>query len=446
MPLAWSFGLERAVWLVAALLPPLMIWGVFRAAKAVYGEVPPTAIATLPFALAYPYQYGMVNFWLAGALSFHAFAWWVRLQDRNVLRSVLFVPIGFAIWVCHVYGWAILGILVEGYEVSRAFRDRDAGYVRALATPVVRSSPLIAVMVVLVFSRTGNLGAETVGWFRILWKLENGFHTLQDQWMPLDIASVVAALGLIAFGLYKGRAGMDSRFGMAAMLFAVALVVIPYQLFGSGYADARIFPFLFIAAILSVRLPVDFACARVTRIVPIAFALLFALRMMVSAVGYLEYQTAYSRHLLPVSHIERGARIAVLVGIPCLPANWRMSRIEHLPSLALVRRDAFINTQWSIPGGQLLHAEHAAGTTFNGDPAQYVTDPECTGLGPVLAKRIAQLPRCDFDYLWLFHFAPQSRPRHSGLVPIYRDEATILYRLMDENKPLKEATGSALGS
>jgi hypothetical protein len=57
MPIAWLIGLERAVWLVAAVLPPLMIWGVFRAARAVYGDVPPTAIATLPLALAYPYQF-----------------------------------------------------------------------------------------------------------------------------------------------------------------------------------------------------------------------------------------------------------------------------------------------------------------------------------------------------------------------------------------------------
>lgn len=430
MPLAWAIGLERAVWLIAALLPPLMIWGVFRAAKAVYGEVPPSAIATLPFALAYPYQYGFVNYWLAGALAFHAFAWWVRLQERVRIRSVLFFAIGFAIWLCHVYGWAILGILVGGYELSRGLREPGKGAVTVLGGAILRSSPLIAVIVALLLSGSGNLGAETIGWFRMSWKVEMSFHTLQDQSKLLDIASVIAAMALIAFGLHRRQVRMDARFGIAAALFGAVLLAIPFQLFGSTYADARIYPFLFITAILSVRLPVGGARAWVARSVPIAFAALFALRMIVSAVGYADYETAYKRHLLALDHIERGARIAVLIGVPCRPADWRLSRIEHLPSLALVRRDAFINAQWSIPGGQLLRPTHAAGTTFNADPAQFVTDPDCTGdLRPALAKRIAQIPRGEFDHLWLFNFDPKTLPRTDGSALVYQDERTMLYRL-----------------
>ena len=432
MPLAWSIGLERAVWLVAALLPPLMIWGVFRAAKAVYGEVPPTAIATLPFALAYPYQYGFVNYWLAGALGFHAFAWWVRLQDRILFRSLLFVVIGFAVWLCHVYGWAILSLLVGGYELSRGVRGGERGKLTVLVNALLRSAPLMPVIVVLIAWRSGNQGAETLDWFSMSWKLETLFHTLQDQHKLLDIGSVAVAIFLIGFGMRSRYASVDGRFGIAAALFGGALLIIPGQLFGSTYADARIFPFLFIAAILSVRLPVESTGRSDAQFVALAFAALFTIRVIVSTVGYAEYDTAYKNHGRALDHVERGARIAVLVGIPCLPATWRLSRIEHLPSVALVRRDAFINTQWSIPGGQLLHPKHATGTTFNSDPNQFVADPDCTGdLRPQLENRIKQIPHGAFDYLWLLNFDGKSLPHRAGLVPVYQDDATVLYRLTD---------------
>ena len=77
-PLAKLVGLERAVWWIVASIPPLLAWGMLRAARVVHGRVPGTALAALPFALAYPYQYGFVNFWLGLALAFHAYAFWPR--------------------------------------------------------------------------------------------------------------------------------------------------------------------------------------------------------------------------------------------------------------------------------------------------------------------------------------------------------------------------------
>src|SRR5437868_1255808 len=39
-PLAKLIGLERAVWWIVTAIPPLLAWGIFRAARTVHGRVP----------------------------------------------------------------------------------------------------------------------------------------------------------------------------------------------------------------------------------------------------------------------------------------------------------------------------------------------------------------------------------------------------------------------
>ena len=406
-----------------------MIWGIFRAARAVYGVLPPTAVAILPFALAYPYQYGFVNYWLASALGFHAFALWVNTQDRALFRSIIFVPISFAIWICHVYGWAIFGVLIGGYELSSALRYKQAGIVRPILGAIVRTWPLLTVVVAMVIWRSNGQGAETVGWFEFRWKMNAGLLTLRDQWKPLDIGSLTAVIFLIYYGFRDKYAKFDLRFGTAALLLVGALIVIPYQLFGSAFADARVYPFIFITAILSVRLSPDAHGHRIIRIVTVGFAALFAVRVIVSAIGYAQYDVEYKKHLAALDHVERGASVAVLVGTPCT-TPWRLPRTEHLGSMALLRRDAFVSSQWDVPGAELLRAKRAVGTSFQADPSQFVSDPKCrSDLRPALAKRIAQMPRQYFDYLWVFNFEIGSLPQYRNLTPVYHDKDTILYRL-----------------
>ena len=429
IPLARLVGLERAGWMVAVMLPPLMIWGVFRAARAVYGALPPVAIATLPFALAYPYQFGFVNYWLGAALAFHAFAWWVILRGRPRVRSALFVPVGLLIWLCHVYGWAILGVLVGGYELSRASRAERRELLRWGISAVARTWPLLTVIAPMVIWRSNGEGAESLGWFDMPAKLHAAILTLRDQWKALDVVTVGACVFLIHFGLRNADTKIDARFGMASLIFTAALLCLPYQLFGSAFADTRVYPFLFIAAILSIRLSDDATGARLARLIPVSFAALFAVRVAGSALGYAEYDAAYKRHLRALDFVEPGASVAVLVGTPC-HKPWRLQRVDHLASMAILRRDTFVNLQWDGPGTSLLRPRRALGTGWSSDPSQSVVDASCpTDLRPALSAAIQMLPRQHFDFVWVFNFEPRHLSRYRDLSPLYSDDNSILYRV-----------------
>jgi hypothetical protein len=122
-------GVERGTWLVVMAIPPLMIWGLVRLANAFHGHVPPTIVAAFPLVFAYPFQTGLVNFWLAVALAFHASASVIANPERWV-RPLLLGGSSVLLWICHIYGWAIFVGIVA---VARLVDRRDVGVVHRFA-------------------------------------------------------------------------------------------------------------------------------------------------------------------------------------------------------------------------------------------------------------------------------------------------------------------------
>ena len=148
------------------------------------------------------------------------------------------------------------------------------------------------------------------------------------------------------------------------------------------------------------------------------------------AVGFTAYDAGFAQHLQALNEVPRGASIAVLTR-PSICEQWRAPRVAHLGSLAIVRRDAFVNSQWDASGGQqLLTPLRARGTDFNADPSQYIQllPGDCDGdLSATLAHRVAQIPRERFDYVWLLDVDASQLAILPGLRRLYRDDRSALY-------------------
>jgi hypothetical protein len=418
-----------------------------RFARVAHGRVPGTAFAALPFALAYPYQFGFVNFWLGLALAFHAYAFWPRSSGGR--RWLLFVPIGMAVWVCHAFAWGVLGVLVGGWELGEAFTKRRQSLLAAAGRIIVRCAPLLFPLLPMMHWREGVGGMATDDWFlwstKVLWITE----MLRDQSRLLDVASVIGIAFVVAavVGLtwIQGRRfAFEPHLGFAALALALLYLVVPNQLLGSGYADTRLAPVATMVALLSIapaRGAIERSCALV-------MVVLLAVRLAVGSAGYAAYDRDFTSHLKALDRITPGARVAALVGAPCeawdaelvsSPGEepWRWPRNQHLASLAVVRRSAFVNTSWKVSGDELVIPTGALRTSFNADPSQFVSDiDDCpTDLRPRLAQRIAEVPRGIFDYVWVFGFAPASLPRYDGLRPLYADGASVLYAVERKEGP-----------
>jgi hypothetical protein len=429
--LAPLLGLESAAWLIALALPLLMITAIGRISRALHGELSPFAIAAAWFAMSYPFQLGFVNYWLGCALAFHVFASWVETADRSasVMRAALFAAGACLVWLAHAYGWVVLVVLVGACELCRNW-TRDPGAWPGMVLVILRRAwPVMIPAVLMIAWRQGTGAASTDHFFDMNKKILGLMWTLRDQNVWLDTLSLLLAIGLFYFGIRSRDVRRNPALLVGAASFLLLILLMPSQMFGSVYADVRVWPIVFIAGLTAIA-PTNRMRRGCAIIAGVALAVL-AIRIVAMTVGFAAYDSAYAQHLQALNDVPRGASIAVLTRPPACE-QWRAPRMAHLGSLAIARRDAFVNSQWDASGGQqLLTPLRARGTAFNADPSQYIeiAPGDCDGdLSAAFAQTIAQIPRDRFDYVWLLDVdAPHLAPM-PGLRRLYQDDRSALYQ------------------
>lgn len=440
VPLAALIGLEPAVKLIVISIPVLTAAGFLWVAREVHGRVPPTAYFALPFTYSFPFMFGFVNFALSMALAFLAFAFWLRLArlGRLKLRAALFVPISTLVWVCHAFGWGTLGVMAFSAELIRQVDlkrpiwkagPQAAFHCLALAPPVL----------LMLFWRSGaDVSGETSQWFK--WRLKRDWvlMALRDRWEYWDQAALaVIALVLLVGLFYWKKLEYSRNLAASAIFLAITFVCLPRIVFGSNYADMRLAPFAIAAAVLAIRYRPAWA-GRAGAWVAVTGLLFAGARLGGNTISFWHYDRAYDRELATVGHIPRGAPVVSFVGVKCRK-DWAMSRLEHLPAVALVRRDAFSNDQWSMSGAQLLTSRYPAKDNwFSLDPSQQVLARRCfSERWLTLDQSLATFPRDKFTHVWLIR--PPARPDPAllrGLQPVWQNGSSVLYRVTDRSSPV----------
>ncbi|UYY57759.1 hypothetical protein [Sphingomonas sp. S2-65] len=435
IPLNKLFGLELAVKLIIITIPAMTVAGLLMIAREVHGRIPATALFALPLSYSFPIHFGFVNFALSMALALIAFGWWLRLARLGhlKLRALLFVPISATIWVTHTFGWGTLGVLAFSAELVRQHDlARGQGFVERWLKPwfwagihcLVLAPP--ALLMVL-WRSGGHVTGQTANWFnwraKTLWVVQ----VFRDRWQLFDLASL-GVLFLLMFKAIRDPNIQYSRNLTLSALFLLAVyLLLPRIVFGSAYADMRLVPFMLAIAIIGIR-PKGLSMRGAAVVAAIGMAF-FTARMAATTASFFLYDREYDRELKALDHLPRGARLVTFVGETCYN-EWRMTRVQHLPGLALERKLAYANDQWSMAGGQLLTVRYAAAERFAHDPSELVTDVQCPReWWRPIPWALARFPRDAFDYVWLIR-PPAYDPRfEQGLVPVWRDGTSALFRI-----------------
>ena len=444
IPLAPIFGLELAVKLIVLTIPPLTAVGLLWIAREVHGRIPATALFALPLAYSYPFHFGFVNFALSMALALNAFALWLRLARTGhlKLRAMLFVPISGAIWVCHTFGWGTLGVLAFSAELIRQ-HDRKKGWVVPWFHAAFHCLPLAPPALLMIMWRSGHVSGQTADWFN--WRAKTNWLTmvLRDRWQNFDIAAVGVLLLILFKGVRDPNIQYSRNLGLSALFLLVVFICLPRIVFGSAYADMRLAPFLMAIAIIAIR-PRHGLSMRGAATLAAAGMAFFLVRTGGTTVSYWLYDKSYDRELAALDRLPVGARLVSFVGETCYN-QWTMSRLQHLPGLALVRRLAYSNDQWSMPGAQLLSVRYRAALKFAHDPSQIATGIQCPSeWWRPIALSLATFPRDAFDYVWLISPPPYDKQLERGLTPIWRSGTSALFRVERDDpaaQPSREDRG-----
>lgn len=431
--LAPLFGLEFATKLVVMSIPPLTVAGMLWVAREVHNRLPPTVAFALPMAFGHPFLYGFVNFSLSMALALLAFGLWLRLGRLNQtrLRAILFIPISFVVFFAHTFGWGTLGLLCFSAEAVRQ-HDRGCSWWRSAIHAGFHAACMALPILMIIGWRTEAIGGRTLSWF--LWESKWEYLTriLRDRWEWWDLtsAAIVVLVAVIAAVLPKLTYSRNLAF--SAMVLALAFVLLPRTIFGSAYADMRLVPFLGAILILAIRFKKE-SDVRLGRALATA-GVIFLIARTLSVTASMAIADREQKEILAVlDHVEPGSRIQAFEWWPC--KAWPLERAAHLPSMAIVRREAFSNDQWPLVGAALLTVKRPEAGYFARDPSQIVRSPGCRREGLSIQKSLELMPSEAFDYLWLINMPPLPAQWTSGWHPVISNRHATLLRRTPVDRP-----------
>jgi hypothetical protein len=412
VPFAKLFGLELGVKLIVITIPALTAAGLLWIAREVHGRIPPTALFALPLAYSYPFQFGFVNFALSMGLALCLFALWLRMARLGQirLRGIVFVPASCLLWLCHTFGWGVLGVLAFSAEMIRQHDARkDAGsghWIESWIRAGLGCVPLALPMVLMIFWRSGDhVTGQTADWFNWQAKVAWMLMALRDRWELWDVIGI-GVFFLVLFRAVRDPAIEYSRnLGLSALFLLAVFVLLPRIVFGSAYADMRLAPFVIAVALIAIR-PRLTMTPRHAAVLATLGLVFFLARTAGTTISYWQFDRDYDTELAALDKLPVGARVVTFVGTNCRN-EWKMSRLEHLAAIALERRLAYANDQWSMPGAQLLTARYRQAGMFAHDPSEIVTPGWCPRewWKPV-DFAMARFPRDAFDYVWLIRTPP----------------------------------------
>jgi hypothetical protein len=440
--LAPLVGLEPAVKAIMIAIPPLTAIGLLWVAYEVHGRIPPTALIALPFAYNFPFLFGFANFALAMALALNGFALWLRLArlEKLRLRMAVFAPLSLLLWLVHAFGWGTLGVLAFSAELVRQF-DRGHSFIVSALRSAAHALALAPPVAMILIWRSGAAG-RTADWLNWDRKLEWLQMALRDRWQWFDLASLAFAVAIIFWAMVSRRISYSRNLAASALFLSLVFLALPRIVFGSAYADMRLAPYLFAIALIAIRFP-EGADRRLANGLGIAGAAFFLIRTGATTVSTALYDRHYDRELAALSHLPQGARLVSFVGRPCREP-WAMSRLLHLPGLAIVRRHAFSNDQWTMAGAQLLRVRYLKGWPFAQDPSQIVTLNRChREIWRPIDVALARFPRDAFDYVWLIVPPPLDPAQLEGLHPLWQSGRSGLYRVERASKANSDRPGGS---
>ena len=339
VPLTPLIGLEAAGKFIAWIIPLLTGLSFLAVAWTLRGRIGVGAILAFTCIWSPALLMGFLNYSLSLALALFAFAAWVRWEGWR-WRAAAMVPIGFVVWLCHVSGWGVLGVLVFGYEFGR--RDWRNAW-RACITPWPLIFPLFPMLL-------GAGSNSKVGYGRqvLEYKWSILYRALRSNVEWFDIATVSVVVALLAVAAITRR--LDGRLGWAALILFILTLVVPRHIFGGDYADYRLSTAALLVACLAINWPAP-------RWGLVLVAALFAVRIAITTQSWYEDGRTSERMLQALDQVPQGATVATAVAIP--RRQWEFGSFEHLGSYAVVRRSAKENSNFALPEVHLLSmAEH----------------------------------------------------------------------------------------
>jgi hypothetical protein len=289
---------------------------------------------------------------------------------------------------------------------------------------VAQVLPLAWPLLVMVLQASGQ-ATNTGDWFdwsaKIIWVAS----ILRDRWQLLDIVSLVPILLALYVAGRNPKLGFSTTLGWPTLLCFVAFLLMPRLALGGAYVDMRLAPLAAMLGLLAIKPPTG--STRFGQTLAALALAFFLFRTVATTTSFALRSAEQQRELVAIRAIPYGASVLSLVARPC-GGVWSDLRRDHLPAMAIVRRDVFTNEQWDLAGQQLLRIRHLAAQPYLADPSQLVYPAVCAVMGSRFGTAIRTFPRAGFTHVWTIGFPPGA-VSSSDLQLIWTNGSSAVYRV-----------------
>jgi len=349
VPLAKLMPVALAGKLYLGLSFAALIGGVVLVNRALSGAW--SAWPAAAFLLLYndTFLFGFQSYIMSVGVALLLFALWIHWRDRGAaLRLAAFGVGAVFLYFCHLTGFGIYGVLIGGYELSRAWAGRRERGLVVLSDWLVTAAQFVVPIVLFVFF---SPTADAAG--------RSSFHNFLDKWhyfqkatllfdvfrnyvMTLDQATFALVVVAVAAGLATRRLRFVPHGALPFLALAAVFAVIPKLLFSSDYVDDRVAVAVAFVFVATTRL--DRMGAPGRRIVVGAIAALFVVRIAAITVTWQDYNRDYAAYLAVLDRMPEGQALAGVVAYEGTSWQRRRPPLYHFLNQATITRHAFYPT------------------------------------------------------------------------------------------------------
>ncbi len=424
---------ERATWAVTLATALLTALAIPVLSKTVHGRVQPTALLALPFVYAHFFHFGFLNYALSVALALLSLALWIKLARTSTRwRAPVFILVSLGLWLCHSMGWGIFAVCVGMIELQRVVAAQGLRPLPVIRHLCLQVWPAAMPLVLMALWQSGSGLAHTTFYQDgfLLYKLAGFMTALRETSPVLDIGTLALMILALFWALREKQAQTDPALRWAGLGLLATYAAMPSIVMTSAFADTRLMHVVLIVLILSVRWQTSNRL--VAHVFAAVFLGVFGLRMAATTHAWALANRNISSHLLAIRDIPPGSRILSFMLNKCDENDWPIRyEYNHLTDMGVVRKNAFVNSQWAVPGAQLLRITYNADTGYQTDPSQYVFTGSCAGeQKPPLANALQSFPRDRFDYVWVTHLEGHKLVPPKDLQLLWRDDNSLFFKVI----------------
>jgi hypothetical protein len=250
------------------------------------------------------------------------------------------------LFFAHLLAFGLYGIMAIGYEAGAILRDRPRP-LRAMGALILAITPFLLPAAIYLLL-TPKAGGGHIAYLPISYKISSFFGIFGISTLLFDLTCVAIAALAIGFAFWRRWVRLHPAMLMPLGLLFLTYLAMPDELATASGADRRVPQLLALLLVAGSRWTAPEALS--ARAFVGAALLLFLVRLSLLSAGWLESDRLYAQLLPALDLMPAGSRVAV--ANPPDAIIFPPPPLFHFPTLAVVRRDAFVPTLFAFPTQQ----------------------------------------------------------------------------------------------